>query len=315
MVQTDNGQEYLRIVLFHLGKPENESIGIERFLLECLSFGGEAHMGEALARAVHDVLCKFKIQDCVWGVVCDNTSNNAKMVDHLAHYRLKRLTGPESRVYCLLHVLNLTAQAIMCEFHKARLLAANDSQEDEDRYDMPSLEKLELSDSEDGDDDDPLWMLGGDEEDLFVIVELPKVKPGSPKAQEISQVGQVLYKLAEFAHKLWYSPKAREVFKWACAEKEVETPHSVHRDLKTHWNSLGDMSRDGDRMFLAILVTQQEPSLSIPCIHRLQKEDQKHLKNLNILLEPLKVLMEILSHSSIPMLADVIVHFDALDAV
>ncbi|KAG8699536.1 hypothetical protein FRC08_005227 [Ceratobasidium sp. 394] len=317
MVQTDNGQDYLGVVLFHLGKPENESIGIEHFLLECLSFGGEAHTGEALARTVYDMLCKFKIQDRVWGVVCNNASNNAKMVDHLAQYRLKRLTGPESRIYCLLHVLNLTAQAIMCEFCKARPTVANASEEDEDEYaDMPGLDKLESSDGDDNDDNDaPSWMLGGDEEDLFVIVELPKVKPGSPKAQEITQVGQVLYKLAKFAHKLQYSPKVCEVFKWACAEKEVETPHSVHCDLKTCWNSSGDMARDGDRTFSAMELRFQEPSLGIPRAHRLQKEDQKHLKNLNVLLELLKVLTEILLWTGVPMLVDVIVHFDELDSV
>ncbi|KAG9091244.1 hypothetical protein FS749_016681 [Ceratobasidium sp. UAMH 11750] len=298
MVRTDNGQDYLGVVLFHLGKPENESVGIERFLLECLSFGGEAHTGEVLARTVYDVRCKFKIQDRVWGVV---------------------ETSDKARITCisLAPRFNLTAQVIMCEFRKAWPTVANASEGDEDEYaDMPGLDKLELSDGDNNDNDDtPSWMLGGDEEDPFVIVELPKVKPGSPEAQEITQVGQVLYKLAKFAHKLRYSPKAHEVFKRACAEKEVETPHSVHCNLKTRWNSLGDMAHDGDRTFLAILVTQQEPSLGIPRMHHLQKEDQKHLKNLNILLEPLKVLTEILSWSGVPMLADVIVHFDALDSV
>lgn len=46
----------------------------------------------------------------VWGVVCDNASNNAAMMKELETYHLKRLKGPASRVSCVLHVLNLTAQ-------------------------------------------------------------------------------------------------------------------------------------------------------------------------------------------------------------
>ncbi|KAG8703143.1 hypothetical protein FRC08_003053 [Ceratobasidium sp. 394] len=238
------------------------------------------------------------------------------IVKHLAQFGLKCITGLESHVYCLLHILNLTAQAIKWEFHKVWPTATNDSQDNEDGYNMPGLEKLELSNSEDDDNDEaPSWMLGGDKEDLFVIIELPKVKPGSAEAQEITQVSQVLYKLAKFAHKFQYFPKACEIFKQACAKKEVETPHSIHHNLKTSWNSSGDMLRNGDRTFPAILVTQHKLSLGIPCAHHLQVEDQKHLKNLNTLLEPLKVLTEILSCSGVPMLAAVIVHFDVLDSV
>ncbi|KAG9074060.1 hypothetical protein FS749_014426, partial [Ceratobasidium sp. UAMH 11750] len=125
----------------------------------------------------------------------------------------------------------------------------------------------------------------------------------------------VLFKLAKFTHKLWYSPKARATFKHVCAKKEVKCPHSVRHDIMTRWNSSGDMLKDGDRTFLAIVATQQEPSLGIPRVHRLQKEDHKHLKNLNDLLKLLKVLTEILSRSGVPMLVDVIVHFDALDSL
>jgi hypothetical protein len=46
----------------------------------------------------------------VWGVVCDNASNNAAMMNRFASYDLKRLTGPDCRVHCMLHVLNLAAK-------------------------------------------------------------------------------------------------------------------------------------------------------------------------------------------------------------
>jgi hypothetical protein len=47
----------------------------------------------------------------VWGVVCDNASNNAAMMDRLKRFNLKRLDGPAARVHCLPHVLNLAAKA------------------------------------------------------------------------------------------------------------------------------------------------------------------------------------------------------------
>ncbi|KAG9096664.1 hypothetical protein FS749_008000 [Ceratobasidium sp. UAMH 11750] len=199
MCQVGNGEDYLGIVFFHLGKPECKSIGVEHFLLECLSFGGESHTGEALAWAVHDVLCKFKIQDRVWGVVCNNDSNNAKMVDHLVQYGLKRLTGPKSRVFCLLHVLNLMAQAIMYGFRKSQP-TTNSGKDDEDGYDLLLDIDNNLSDAEDGNDNDhaPSWALGVDEEDLFIVVELPTVEPGSPEALESAQVGRVLFKVSIF---------------------------------------------------------------------------------------------------------------------
>ncbi|KAF8596074.1 hypothetical protein BDV93DRAFT_455574, partial [Ceratobasidium sp. AG-I] len=46
----------------------------------------------------------------VWGVVCDNASNNAKMMTQLQKFRLTRLEGPASRVHCVLHVYNLAAK-------------------------------------------------------------------------------------------------------------------------------------------------------------------------------------------------------------
>ncbi|KAF8595080.1 hypothetical protein BDV93DRAFT_457694, partial [Ceratobasidium sp. AG-I] len=60
----------------------------------------EAHTGESLAKVLHSV----------WGIVCDNASNNGSMMKELGKYDLKRLKGPESRVHCVLHVINLAAK-------------------------------------------------------------------------------------------------------------------------------------------------------------------------------------------------------------
>lgn len=45
----------------------------------------------------------------MWGVVCDNASNNAAMMKQLEKSKLKRLSGPLARVHCTLHIMNLVA--------------------------------------------------------------------------------------------------------------------------------------------------------------------------------------------------------------
>ncbi|KAF8595593.1 hypothetical protein BDV93DRAFT_514849 [Ceratobasidium sp. AG-I] len=69
----------------------------------------KAHTGAELAKILHVVLVKFKIENQVWGVVCDNASNNAAMMKELAKFSMKRLIGTKAHVHCVLHVLNLVA--------------------------------------------------------------------------------------------------------------------------------------------------------------------------------------------------------------
>ncbi|KAG9082047.1 hypothetical protein FS749_007151 [Ceratobasidium sp. UAMH 11750] len=321
MFQADNGYDFMGIVLFHQGLAKDKSPTINRFLLECLTFGGESHTGLALANAVYDVLCKFKIQDRVWAVVCDNASNNAKMMEHLADYGLNRLTGPRDRVFCMLHVINLAAKAIASEFRKKQPKSHDDDEDndDEEQYEVIDFENDTEVDLEDIDEDDvehaASCALAGDEEDPFVNIELPVLESGTPEAIESVRVGTILVKTAKFAHKVRYSAKAKKVFKEACVEKDVETPHNVRRDQKTRWNLTGNMSSDAKRTFPAIVAAQQDPRLAIPRSQRLVMDDLKYLNGLITLLEPLKAVTDILSRGGVPMLADVLVHFDALDYI
>ncbi|KAG8728818.1 hypothetical protein FRC10_004546, partial [Ceratobasidium sp. 414] len=66
-------------------------------------------------------------------------------------------------------------------------------------------------------------------------------------------------------------------------------------------------------MFPAILVAQQDPQLAILRPLCLLKEDQRYLKALIMLFRPLKIITKVLSRSGVPMLANIIVHFDTLD--
>ncbi|KAH7337896.1 hypothetical protein B0J17DRAFT_718656 [Rhizoctonia solani] len=124
LYQLANGHNYLGIVLFHPAVKDNV-LNIERFMLECLSFSGK-HTGAALANVVYQVLVNFGIQDRVLGVVCNNASNNANMMNQFKKFNMKHLVGPTVRVHCVPHILNLTSKAIAAPFIKKRAKVEQD---------------------------------------------------------------------------------------------------------------------------------------------------------------------------------------------
>ncbi|QRV99743.1 hAT family dimerization protein [Ceratobasidium sp. AG-Ba] len=97
MLSSDNGYDFLGLVLFHQVVTPGNAIAMKRFVLECLNFDGESHAGVNLARTVYKVLSKFGVEHRTWGAVMDNAKNNETMMKKIASYGLKRLTGPEAR--------------------------------------------------------------------------------------------------------------------------------------------------------------------------------------------------------------------------
>ncbi|KAG9080678.1 hypothetical protein FRC06_006284, partial [Ceratobasidium sp. 370] len=166
-----------------------------RFVLECLSFA-ELHTSVNLAKTIYLVLCKFHIEHRVWGIVCDNASNNAAMMDKLAKMGLLRLHGASCHLMCILHIYNLAAKAAtlpFCVRHTQLEAAAKkgpddrgESEDDDEIADLPA-------DEDDLEDDGtaPLanleWV--GDEGD-----ELPDIVPGSAEDEECWQVTKALWK-------------------------------------------------------------------------------------------------------------------------
>ncbi|CUA75839.1 DNA polymerase [Rhizoctonia solani] len=337
MYQAPNGHDMLGLVIFY---PEvnNNVICVKRFVLECLSFGGK-HTGVALANTVYDILRKFKIEDRVWGVVCDNAANNADMMNRFKKFKMKRLTGPEARVHCLPHVLNLASKAIAAPFLKERsnnkvqrrstefnelddlgLSGEEDNQESNDETDNEDVRSI--SEDFDPDDEDetgpddgtaPSRALDDDDEeddDLSDVV-IPDLVAGSLDAKELKSTRQALNKIAWFARKLRFSPQFRKSFHTICEELDAPTPHNIQRDVVTRWNSTKSMIEDAVRLEGTVLQFQRSPEF--PVKQRLAKKDFVALKILLRLLKPLSTLTEIMSRSDVPMLADVLVHYDSLN--
>ncbi|KAG9094187.1 hypothetical protein FRC06_011077 [Ceratobasidium sp. 370] len=303
MYQSDNRQDYLGIVLYHQ-VVERETIRIKRMVLECLGW---------LARTTRRVLQKFETEHRVWGAVGDGTSTNEAMMKFMMPA----------------HVLNLVAQAVAALFRKPLARSPGDDgddDEDDEDEDEPDNEcdGDENSDASGGiedkdvdlndlDGDAESWALDPDDDeqgadDFDEEVEdydLPAIVPGSDDADEAKAAAKVGRKLAWWAKRLRFSTAFKGVFVGNCVKLEVKKPHNIRRDIRTRWNLTGKMSSDGERTFLAIMKTQRNSTF--------REEDLVHIKHLNMLFQAFTIVTEIASHTEIPMLADVIVHYNSLN--
>ncbi|KAF8546724.1 hypothetical protein OG21DRAFT_1383697, partial [Imleria badia] len=51
----------------------------------------------------------------ILGVMCDNASNNDAMIDSLSDL-IPAFTGPKNQTCCFLHIVNLIAKSLLCQF-------------------------------------------------------------------------------------------------------------------------------------------------------------------------------------------------------
>ncbi|KAG9100806.1 hypothetical protein FRC06_003715, partial [Ceratobasidium sp. 370] len=195
------------------------------------------------------ILCKFGIENRVWGVAGDNAKNNKRMMVDLESYSLAWLTGLNCHVMCMAHILNLVAQSIMSGFCKHKPTEADNA--DDDDFDFCIDFDKQLANPGDIDKTDNvhalLWTLQDDDK-LLSKIDLPEIVPNSPEGLELICVGTVIWKVAKFAHEIWFLPWPRNFFKEQCEERELGQPH----------NSM---------TFPAIIVTQAELSFGIPRSH------------------------------------------------
>ncbi|KAF8606683.1 hypothetical protein BDV93DRAFT_506193 [Ceratobasidium sp. AG-I] len=296
LFQSSNRLDFLGIVIFRHLFTLDKLAKVECFVLECIS---------RLALNSNSYI--------VWGIVCNNASNNGTMMKELAMYDLKRLKGPQSRVHCVLHVINLAAKAITLPFctKRERLEKIKPLTDDDDDDDTMSQY---LQDSEDPDIDlnndgldapQMLEPLNADDK-IFVKINIPPMEKDSPGELERSRVAKTLYKAAKLAHGLRYTPAARAKFKRICLELEVEAPHNLRSNVQTRWNSTNDMLEDIKRLWPAVIEFQNTLRWSSHAL-AFAKEEYPTC-------QPLQIVTKILSHAGVLMLADVIVHYDALDA-
>ncbi|KAG9096187.1 hypothetical protein FRC06_008947, partial [Ceratobasidium sp. 370] len=288
MYQSDNRQDYLGIVLYHQ-IVEQETIRIKRMVLECL--------GKQLAHTTRHVLQKFEIKHRAVAVpfrkplACgpgdngdDNEDNEDEDEPDNEH------NGDENS--------NASGGVDRAEEFEDEDVDLNNLDDDAESW------ALDPDDDEQGTDD-------FDEEvedyDLLEII------PGSYDADEAKGVAKVGRKLASWAKRLRFSTAFKGIFVRNCVKLKVEKLHNIRHDIRTRWNSTGKMSSDGERRFPAIMKTQCNSTVPIPTRYQFHEEDLAHIKHLNMLFQAFTIVTEVASRAEIPMLADIIVHYDSLD--
>ncbi|QRV83801.1 hAT family dimerization protein [Ceratobasidium sp. AG-Ba] len=277
-----------------------------------LTFSGR-HTGAALATTVYQVLTNFDIQDRVWGVVCDNASNNGEMMNRYKKFKMKRLTGPAARVHCIPHILNLASKAIAAPFVRKRAEADKSPNDDDAKQDggLSSPDEADEFETDDEGDDDldfgaedetgeddgtaPSRTLDEDDDDEdddnIADIFVPEMPKGSREEKELRGTLKGLYKIAWLARKLRFSPRVRTVFQEACAELELP-PHNVQRDVAPRWNSTAMMIKDAVRLEEGVFAFQKTGE--VPLKKRLNREEFKAMKLLLKLLLPLTTLTEVI---------------------
>ncbi|KAG8725755.1 hypothetical protein FRC10_007895, partial [Ceratobasidium sp. 414] len=239
----------------------DKPVGIERFVLECLSFT-ESHTGAALANTVHRVLCRFKIEH-------------------------RAITLP-------------------FRVRRAQLESAIRDEEESD-------EECETNEPDEADPDDdgtaPSMMLEevGDEDEP-----LPNIVSGSLEDDEYKRVTKALWKTSKEARRLRYNPGAKHAFKESCVLMDTPTPHNIKRDVITRWNSTELTLEDADRTWPGLTHYQQNSKYT-PRKERFLAEDRAAIRGLLTVLRPLRLATETMSKAEVPLLADVIVQYDALN--
>jgi hypothetical protein len=193
------------------------------------------------------------------GVTANNASNNDLMIEHLAD-RLEDFPGASNQTRCFLHILSITAKAIIKQFDVPK--TKNDSAVDEVAQALARLAEgidIEEQDAwgteECGDDevdDQPLdrWL---DLHDGLTDEELGEIEEGiQPVRTTLTKVrvtvvsGRVdvdfrLAKLRKFAYAV---KKSTTILlpQWYKALDSCDLPHRMMpRDVSTRWNSTYDM--------------------------------------------------------------------------
>ncbi|KAF8596705.1 hypothetical protein BDV93DRAFT_513918 [Ceratobasidium sp. AG-I] len=147
----------------------------------------------------------------------------------------------------------------------------------------------------------------GDEE-----FELPDIVSGLAEDDELRHITKVLFKVSREACRLRYNPGARRDFKEACVLSEVPTPHTIQCDVQICWNSTSMSLKDADRTWDGACSYQQTYQHT-PREERFHVEDRQAIRGLLTVLEPLDVATLAMSKADVPLLADVVVQYDALN--
>ncbi|KAA1125680.1 hypothetical protein PGTUg99_021388 [Puccinia graminis f. sp. tritici] len=206
----------------------------------------QSHTGEYLAEMVQSVVEKFGVQNKICGIVSDNASNNAVMIDQLTKAKWPRFKGEPHWIRCFAHILNLIAKAILKPFgteRKSNQNIDNDSEDEDDIQQIqhytnshPDFESVEDEDFNSDEDDEGVTKVGeGEELDIEDINDLSEEEENDQYTAQNCR--QTLAKFRAIARKLKKSPNSRDLFADICEAHSIQSPHRIAQDVQTRWNS------------------------------------------------------------------------------
>ncbi|KAG8709187.1 hypothetical protein FRC11_005806 [Ceratobasidium sp. 423] len=233
------------------------------------------HTGLALANTLHGILQKFGIQDHAIAALFLNQWSELKKAP----------------------------QVVKCDELGDFGWLLEDEEDDEREADNGSAsveEDFNPNEEDETSEDDgmaPSHALDPDDDldDDLSDIEIPELIAGSIDAKALKSAHRALYNM----------------FQELCKQLELVGPFNIQHDIVTHWNSMKSMIKDTLHLEEAILQYQKNPEY--PESLCLTTKDFKVMKILLRLLKLLFVLTEIMSKSKIPMLVDIIVHYDSLN--
>ncbi|GAA5882316.1 hypothetical protein JCM1840_005033 [Sporobolomyces johnsonii] len=282
----------------------------------------EAHTANNMAKLVKDVLASYEIEKKVAGIISDNASNMAAMIDKIG--KSGRLDKRVTWVQCFGHILNLVAKAVLQPF---RTKLGNGVPEHDAPYEpdlSPAEQAYILAELEaaipepDG--------VGADNEVTEAELQrelAEREKVDKEKAQATAAVARGLArrqqsdglsnperlalsfwtegegdeystrdcrfsldKLQVIAKKLAYNTGARLLLVKICTELGLSTPHNIPRRVPTRWNSDYEQLQAAVERWDALLHWQDEFT-DWPGENHLVDRDLALFKHLRVVLQPM----------------------------
>ncbi len=137
------------------------------------------------------------LEKCL-AITCDNTSNNDTMMEALEEPgNLPNFDGPRARVRCFLHILNLVAKSIICQFD-TKASKADRVQEDQEEAELDELAcELQEYDTDSDGVDDQGARDGDDPDDEYDATEEMTDEERAQFEKDVRPVKLVLGKVSE----------------------------------------------------------------------------------------------------------------------
>ncbi|OJT02096.1 hypothetical protein TRAPUB_7442 [Trametes pubescens] len=200
-----------------------------------------AHTRAYLAEKVVECLKEYGIEEKVLVVTCDNAESNAVMLREMAKL-VPGFRGPQVRVRCFGHVLNLVVKAILSQFTQKKR-ASKDSDNTVEAANI-TRELVNLDDGEpdeDDDNDDHEGDASREAADDAILDTLDDDNPDLILTHAEISAGLLVYeKIMKLSKKVWNSPSIRTELAQLSAAAGLDYEVLI-RPVSTRWNTVTEV--------------------------------------------------------------------------